>query len=208
MEQSTPFEEKQTGHITDDPVPLYGDISSFEDPNDRFRKQIHNDVARHAMKMIEEANENADKINKEWNPKFRNLTIIGKIRDFIFMLFGLGVLVLGMFMGYSESGFAPLTVEQLGVILAGIGLSTTSLYSLISFNDDVFHLVVISRTNENHLFANMQVIQAQLSFLRNEIIDIKKYQQKELEEKEKCEMVSTIQQNIEKTLENKNKKHS
>jgi hypothetical protein len=190
--------------ITEDPIPLYADISVFEDPNDQFRKKIHNDVANHARKMIQEANEKADEMNTKWVPKFRILTIIGKIRDFLLMLFGLGVLFFGVFMGYSESGFAPLTIEQIGVILAGIGLAVTSLYSLISFNDDLFHLVVISRVNENQVFATLNAIQAQLSFLRNEIIDIKKSQLRELEKKEKCEMVSTIQQNIENTIEKRN----
>jgi len=183
MKQDSAPEEYQYSDIIEDPIPLYEDIFEYDDPDDKIRKKIHNNVARNAMKMVEEANKNADKINKEWVPNFQKLALIGKIRDAIFLLFGIGVLLLGMFMGYSDRGFAPLTVEQLGVMLAGIGLATTSLYSLVSFNDEMFHLVIISRTNENHMFANMQIIQAQLSFLRNEIMDIRKYQLKEQKEK-------------------------
>jgi hypothetical protein len=183
MKQYPTLEEYQHSDIIEDPVPMYDDSFEHDDPDDKIRKKIHNNVAMNAIKMVKEANENADKINQEWVPNFQKLALIGKIRDAFFLLFGMGVLLLGMFMGYSDNGFAPLTVEQLGVMLAGIGLATTSLYSLVSFNDDMFHLVIISRTNENHMFANMQIIQAQLSFLRNEIIDIRKCQLKEQKEK-------------------------
>lgn len=82
-------------------------------------------------------------------------------------------------MGYSEAGFAPVTAEQLGIVLAGLGLCVTSLYSFFSFNDEMFHLILISKTDENQVFANMLAIQTQLSYIRNEIMDLKQFQIKE-----------------------------
>jgi hypothetical protein len=82
-------------------------------------------------------------------------------------------------MGYSEAGFSPVTAEQHGIVLAGLGLCVTSFYSFFSFNDEMFHLILISKTDENQVFANMLAIQTQLSYIRNEIMDLRQFQIKE-----------------------------
>lgn|GEM_PF-2449052 len=161
-----------------DALPRYSGFSE-EKSDEQFRKKLHNKLATNAMNAQKAANEEAEKINNEWTPKFQKISKFGKIRDVFLIVLGVLIILLGISMGYSEAGFSPVTAEQLGIGLAGLGLCVTSFYSFFSFNDEMFHLILISKTDENQVFANMLAIQTQLSFIRNEIMDLRQFQIKE-----------------------------
>lgn len=70
-----------------DALPRYSGFSE-EKSDEQFRKKLHNKLATNAMNAQQAANEEAEKINNEWTPKFQKISKFGKIRDGFFNSIG------------------------------------------------------------------------------------------------------------------------
>ena len=96
---------------------------SYDSPQIQRLKIAYNKLAIDAIKESDDANKISDSIYNEWSPKFRSLCRVTKFRDIFLLLVGFGVILFSIFMGKTDSGFAPLNIEQVGIFLAGFALS-------------------------------------------------------------------------------------
>ncbi|MDD5188824.1 MAG: hypothetical protein PHF57_11515 [Methanoregula sp.] len=158
---------------------LSGDTILFyvEDPNDDPQnlifKRLHNILAREAQKMSEEANIQSDNLNKNFTPKFGRAKIVKQIPNIITILFGLLTTIQGFALYYNQGG-QVLTPDVVGITGAGMGIFLAGIVPLFSLEDDTFHLLLIVRANQDQLLAHSLEIKTQLSFLKIEIIDLKR----------------------------------
>jgi hypothetical protein len=145
-----------------------------ENVDDRFRRESHNSLVINTIKKLEEANRIADQVNEDWMPKYQKMIFAKKIQEGFFVIFGLSIIFFGILIAPQDNGTVLLNAEIIGIILAGIGIFLTALYSLISWNDDIYQRIIVLLSNENHIFAEFSAIQSQLSYIINEVIDAKK----------------------------------
>jgi hypothetical protein len=144
-----------------------------EEPVDQFRRRSHNELVKSALKKLDDANSNADKVNI-WIPKLQRMALVKKIQQTFFAIFGLAIVFWGISIAPVENGLIIIGLELIGIVLAGIAIFVSSIFAILSWDEDIIRLLVISRSDENLMFAEFSNIQAQLSFIKNEIIDLKK----------------------------------
>jgi hypothetical protein len=167
MANGSDINEEISGEV----IPFYA-IDPNEDETAQLRKHAHNILANRTIERINEANKQADEINLKWSKNFRIGVWLKRIESLL--LLGLGVLI--VYLGFSsgviiENGVMKFPTEALSIILAGIGFGITAIYSLMSWEDDIYQMIVVARTNELQLFSDVLAIQTQLSFLRNRSMD-------------------------------------
>jgi hypothetical protein len=152
---------------------LYSGYSEETD-DDKIRKSLHNKLVGETITKINHANELSDSINEKWLPKYQRFIRVKKFQDVSICLFGFIIIILGVSMLHFENGNLILEFEQIGVILSGFGIFLTSFYSILALDDELHQKLIILLANENLVFAEFSNIQSQLSYIKNEILDIKK----------------------------------
>lgn len=163
--------EDDTANTGPDVLHLYA-VLDIGKPSDLGRKQIHNQCTLDTLRQIEEANSIAESVNN-WLPSLKRTAQIKKILQFVFLFFGGALVIWGVLSGSYDNGKITLDTDQIGIILAGIGIIASSIVALISWNDDIMRLLTISQSDGNQLFSELSIVKSQLSFIINEIIDIK-----------------------------------
>ncbi|HNQ26186.1 MAG TPA: hypothetical protein PKG69_05635 [Methanoregulaceae archaeon] len=149
--------------------------SGFENeaPIDQTRRKLHNQLVLNTYNKLNLANSNADKVNL-WLLKLRRMALVKKIQQIFFVIFGAAIVIWGLSMTPVENGLVYLGLDQIGIVLAGIGIFASAIITIFSWDDDIMQLAIISHSDENLMFAEFSSIQSQLSFIKNEIIDLKR----------------------------------
>lgn len=153
-------------------IPFYKEDPKDDPQNLKF-KRLHNKLAREAQEKGKAANIQSDNLNKDFTPGFGRVKFMKQIPSFITILFGVFTTIQG-FAIFQNQGYVTVTPEFIGITSAGIGIFLAGIISLMSLEDDTFHLLLVARANQEQILADSLAIKTQLSFIKIELIDLKR----------------------------------
>ncbi len=148
----------------------------LEEPTDSpyllWLKKKHNKLANDTLNCMESAKKDADRINQIFSPNFNRIKWMKRISCILTIIFGFYTLLIGVLIS-SQDGYVIITPEFVGLSIAGLGLATSGLFSLISYEDDTYQLLFISRSDQQQIFSEINILKVHLSSITIDIEEIK-----------------------------------